>query len=782
MHAPLATCSDGRSLGAVRPHLEIRNAVRRFGATTAVDDVSLELARGEFVTLLGDSGCGKITLLRIVAGFTAPDAGTVVCAGTDVTRLAPAERRMGFVFQSHALFPTKTVAQNSGFSPTIARRPRREIEDRVRAPAALVEIEPLLGRFPHELSGGQQQRVALARALAGNPEVLLLDEPMSALDARIRARLRQEIRALVGRLGLTTLYVTHDQEEALALSYRVAVMRAGRIEQIGTPRQIYHHPASRFVAEFVGTANLTLAALSVVFTVAAALGLAYAVDCGGVRRPALVRSVVLMPLVAPPVLIAAATVMLFGRRGLVTHGLLDHGLGLIDADETNIYGLFGVVFAQVLSFLPAAFIVLDNVLRRQNGRVDEAAAGLGADRRQIVGGVTLPLAWPGIQRAIVLVFIMSLTDFGNPLILGRDTPVLAGVVYDEITAFQNVPLAAALCVWLIVPALGSHLLLERIGGRRRYASLEAAGASELALPRSWRIGLGALAGVVAALVLTIYGTMVLGAFVRVWGVDWSPTLGHFGGSGVDVGLPGTGYGSSDRGLATVWDSVVVAGIAGPIGGLLGVVVAHVVERIRPPGGELIAFLALVPAILPGIVFGVGYIIAFEHFGVVPDAVVLGKALGGGLLPIAAVIADRRMDVAPDLNLGHYTHEKNPLTTRVALETLRVIARDGLVERAARRGRRARALIDARAGAGGPIRGVRGLGLLLAVELDEAAFPADRRSPAQRVVEACFRHGLSTTTKGATAIGFSPPLIIGEDEIADAVARLFAAAVGASRGV
>jgi ABC-type Fe3+/spermidine/putrescine transport system ATPase subunit len=257
MSAPLDTMR-----GAVQPHLAIRNVARRFGAAIAVDDVSLELTRGEFVTLLGDSGCGKTTLLRIVAGFTAPDAGTVHCAGVDVTRLAPAERRMGFVFQSYALFPTKTVAQNIGFPLEIARRPRREITERVRFLADLVEIEPLCARFPHELSGGQQQRVALARALAGEPEVLLLDEPMSALDARIRARLRQEIRELVGRLGLTTLYVTHDQEGALALSDRVAVMRAGRIEQIGAPADIYHRPRSRFVAEFVGTANLVEGQLS----------------------------------------------------------------------------------------------------------------------------------------------------------------------------------------------------------------------------------------------------------------------------------------------------------------------------------------------------------------------------------------------------------------------------------------------------------------------------------------------------------------------------------------
>jgi ABC-type Fe3+/spermidine/putrescine transport system ATPase subunit len=218
--------------------------------------VSLEIPSGEFVTLLGDSGCGKTTLLRIVAGFTAADSGRVLRNSEDITFLSPTQRRMGFVFQSYALFPTKNVAENIGFALKIAGERGSAIEARVGELARMMELDPLLTRYPHELSGGQQQRVALARALAPNPSVLLLDEPLSALDARIRTRLRAEIRAIVDRLGVTAVYVTHDQEEALALSDRVAVMRRGRIEQIGTPSDIYHRPASRFVAEFVGTANI----------------------------------------------------------------------------------------------------------------------------------------------------------------------------------------------------------------------------------------------------------------------------------------------------------------------------------------------------------------------------------------------------------------------------------------------------------------------------------------------------------------------------------------------
>jgi len=236
--------------------LSIRAVSKRYGATVAVDDVSLEIRRGEFLTFLGDSGCGKTTLLRVVAGFAMPDRGAVWRDGVDITALAPKARRMGFVFQSYALFPTKTVAENIAFALRIAGEARERADARVRELARMIELDRLLGRYPHELSGGQQQRVALARALAPRPDVLLLDEPLSALDARIRGKLRLELRDLVDRIGVTAIYVTHDQEEALAISDRIAVMRAGRIVQVGPPDEIYLRPKSRFVAEFIGAANL----------------------------------------------------------------------------------------------------------------------------------------------------------------------------------------------------------------------------------------------------------------------------------------------------------------------------------------------------------------------------------------------------------------------------------------------------------------------------------------------------------------------------------------------
>ncbi len=236
--------------------LEIENVRKQFGSTVVVRGFNLSVAPGEFVSFLGPSGCGKTTTLRMVAGFEAPTEGIIRIDGKDVTHLKPNQRNVGMVFQSYALFPNLNVADNIGFGLKIANRSRAEIKSRVAEMLALIKLPELGGRYPYQLSGGQQQRVALARALAVKPQVLLLDEPLSALDAKIRVSLREEIRALQRELGITTIYVTHDQEEALSMSDRVVVMNEGRIEQIGTPFEIYSYPHTRFVASFVGTLNI----------------------------------------------------------------------------------------------------------------------------------------------------------------------------------------------------------------------------------------------------------------------------------------------------------------------------------------------------------------------------------------------------------------------------------------------------------------------------------------------------------------------------------------------
>jgi iron(III) transport system ATP-binding protein len=221
----------------------------------AVDDLSLVLREGELVTLLGPSGCGKTTALRMVAGFETPTAGSIRIGGVDVTRRPPHRRDTAMVFQSYAIFPHLTVAENVGFGLRTRGVPPPEIARRVAALLDLVQLEGLGDRSPDRVSGGQQQRVALARAIITEPKVLLFDEPLSNLDAKLRAEMRGEIRAIQRRVGITSLYVTHDQAEAMALSDRIVVMRAGRIEQVGSPVEIYARPATRFVADFVGRVN-----------------------------------------------------------------------------------------------------------------------------------------------------------------------------------------------------------------------------------------------------------------------------------------------------------------------------------------------------------------------------------------------------------------------------------------------------------------------------------------------------------------------------------------------
>ncbi|MDH2348670.1 ABC transporter ATP-binding protein [Bradyrhizobium sp. SSUT77] len=236
--------------------VELRSVSKYYGEVAAVAETSLDVRRGELLCLLGPSGCGKTTTLRIVAGFVEPTSGTVSINGVDMTHQPPYRRDTGMVFQSYALFPHMTVAENVAFGLENLKWPREEREKRVEEMLKLVELPHLAKRLPAQLSGGQQQRIALARALAMRPALLLLDEPFSNLDAQLRVRVREELREVVRRVGVTTLFVTHDQEEALTMSDRIAVMNAGQVEQIGTPGEIYEAPATSFVAKFIGWCSL----------------------------------------------------------------------------------------------------------------------------------------------------------------------------------------------------------------------------------------------------------------------------------------------------------------------------------------------------------------------------------------------------------------------------------------------------------------------------------------------------------------------------------------------
>ncbi len=234
----------------------LKGITKSFGSLKAIDQVSLSIEAGEFFTLLGPSGCGKTTLLRLIAGFSVPDAGEIYFEDQKMNHIPPHKRETGMVFQNYALFPQLNVFDNVAYGLRARKLSRRDIHSRAFEILRNVQLENLAHRFPNQLSGGQQQRVALARALVIHPRVLLMDEPLSNLDAKLRVSMRQEIRKIQRELGITTIYVTHDQEEAMAISNRIAIFNAGQTQQVGTPSEIYFQPKSRFVAEFTGTSNL----------------------------------------------------------------------------------------------------------------------------------------------------------------------------------------------------------------------------------------------------------------------------------------------------------------------------------------------------------------------------------------------------------------------------------------------------------------------------------------------------------------------------------------------
>ncbi len=253
MSSPVTSAEGAITRAAVE--VQLAGLTRRYGPVVALDGLDLTLRPGELVALLGPSGCGKTTTLRLLAGLEDADAGTITVGDRDITRLSASKRDMGMVFQAYSLFPHMTVTQNVAFGLRLRRMAKTERERRALDMLELVGLSEQSGRYAHQLSGGQQQRVALARALAIEPQVLLLDEPLSALDAKVRAQLRDQIRRIQLEVGITTLFVTHDQEEALAIADRVGVMRDGRLEQLAPPTEVYSRPATSFVAEFVGLTN-----------------------------------------------------------------------------------------------------------------------------------------------------------------------------------------------------------------------------------------------------------------------------------------------------------------------------------------------------------------------------------------------------------------------------------------------------------------------------------------------------------------------------------------------
>ncbi len=354
--------------GTQKNAIEARHAVKAFGqgdnAVRALDDVSVEIRKGEFFTLLGPSGCGKTTLLRLIAGFEMPTAGQILLDGQDITYLPPNKRPVNTVFQSYALFPHLTVAQNIAFGLQMQGRGKKEVDETVARMLALVKLEPMAGRKTSQLSGGQQQRVALARALAPTPKVLLLDEPLSALDLKLRKEMQVELKRLQTETGITFIFVTHDQEEALTMSDRIGVMSAGKLQQVGAPREIYTRPVNRFVASFIGETNF-LSAQSVPGGAQLADGTvvpAQTARAGAVTLAVRPEHVQITPAGEPGAM--AATV-----RGAIYFGTdMNYRLGLADGSELEACVVSGVtgeaslaVGEQVgIRFAPGAAQVLED--------------------------------------------------------------------------------------------------------------------------------------------------------------------------------------------------------------------------------------------------------------------------------------------------------------------------------------------------------------------------------------------------------------------------------------
>lgn len=564
------------------------------------------------------------------------------------------------------------------------------------------EREATIGRWMDAATLPERvQATTAAFGLAGLDVPWSIDQPFehqsTAIDSALAALTADERDAVDA--AFVTAHIMLHKRIALAFAVKDQLspeafnqLRAARDERFGLANYtaVFADPYLRKAA----TNSVTLALLSVITTVSIAYGIVFGLNRGGIAFPTLTRNILLLPLVAPPVLVATATTMLFGRRGLITYTLFEQTLGISDADSINIYGPVGIILAQTLSFLPTTLIVLDNAMRRQDGRLEEAALMLGARRFALFRHVTFPLSWPGLKRAMVLVFIQSLTDFGNPMILGRDTPVLAGVIYNEITSFQNTPLAAAICIWLIGPSLLIYLALEQIGRRKRYVSTDSGTASEYRPPMLVKAGLTSLSTLFCVLIVAIYAVVILGSVTMIWGIDWTFTLGYFTPEGVDMRLEGTNYGARNGGLDEVWNSIRIAAIAAPLGGLLALAIGFAAERLPRPAGDIIAFQALIPAILPGIIFGVGYIIAFNApFGIKElslsgtSAILVANIMFGNLYVgvlatrVALQRVDRSVDDAAE-NLGaglmaRFIHVTLPMLRIAALLAVLYVFIDGL---------------------------------------------------------------------------------------------------------
>ena len=403
------------------------------------------------------------------------------------------------------------------------------------------------------------------------------------------------------------------------------------------------------------TRSLKIAFVSMIFIVGVAYLFAYVINRTTSRMKGFFNAMMLLPLVSPPVIMAFALIMLFGRRGIITNGLLDKTLHLINADVVNIYGMHGIVLAQMLTYGPMAFVVLHSVLAQLDTRVEEAAENLGASRWTTFWRVTLPMSFPGLFQAALLTFALCLQDFGNPRVIGGEVTMIAGVMYDQMIGFQNANVAAVLGIILLMPSVLAYAIGNLLLARKTYASKESVGMQYVAeTPRGARIAFGASCLAYSVFVLAMYVTIVWGSFVKVWGQDNSLTLANY--MGVQSADASYMEAEPTDMASLMTGSVKIMGIAGLIGGMLAVVTGYVLERVRGKMANLAGYLIMLTVALPGVVFGIGYILSFNApLGIrelsltgtvwIIVLLVVFTRLYGGVMPTQAVL--KKVDEATE---------------------------------------------------------------------------------------------------------------------------------------
>ncbi len=428
-------------------------------------------------------------------------------------------------------------------------------------------------------------------------------------------------------------------------------LRSGKVETL-----TLEHYVTVFTTSYLWssiTRSLRIAFISMIFTVGVAFMFAYVVNRTTCRFKSFFNAMMLLPLVSPPVIMAFALVMLFGRNGVLTHGLLDQSLHLINATTTNIYGMQGIVLAQLLTYGPVAYVVLHSAMAQLDTRVEEAAENLGATRWDIFRKVTLPMSVPGLFQAGLIIFASCLQDFGNPRVIGGELTMIAGVMYDQMVAFQDTSIAAVLGVILLVPSLLAYVGGNAIISRRSYVSKEPTGLGYIAeTPKPARRMLEGSCLAVSLFILLMYGTIIWGSFVKVWGLDNNLTLANY--LGVTSGTASYMEAEPTDVIQLLWDSVKIMAVAGAVGGLLAVVTGYVLERAKSALIKVPGFIIMLTVALPGVVFGIGYILAFNNPFGVPALALTGTAwiiillviftrIYGGVSPTQAIL--QKVDVS-----------------------------------------------------------------------------------------------------------------------------------------